>query len=112
LDGLSYTSTLSNIFEVGSDDSAPLTTGPWVAIDHFTGEMIVDEEVPPATTTAPNAPSDSKIQVKVIFGVPTLVQTTPPALLFADNDGCPDWLIRSINEHLQLTPYYICLNRS
>ena len=49
-DSLSYTSTLPDVFEVGSDDSAPPATGPWMAIDHLTGEMIVDEEILPATT--------------------------------------------------------------
>jgi len=108
-DSLSYTSTLPDVFEVGSDDSAPPATGPWMAIDHLTGEMIVDEEVLPAATTAADAPYDSTIQVKMILGVPALIQSPPPALLFADKDERSNWLIRSINEHFQHTPYYMCL---
>ena len=108
-DSLSYTSTLPDVFEVGSDDSAPPATGPWMAIDHLTGEMIVDEEVLPATTAVADAPYDSTIQVKMILGVPALIQSPLPALLFVDKDERSDWLIRSINEHFQYTPYYMCL---
>ena len=52
-DGLSYTSSISDFFDIGNDDSGPLATGPWTIIDHFTGDMIVDEEeVPPAPPAA------------------------------------------------------------
>ena len=110
-DSLSYTSTLSDIYDVDMDDSAPPATGPWMIVDHFTGEVIVDEEeVPVPTATTPGALFDSTIQVEVILGVTTLVQTPPPTLLFVDNDERPNWLIRSASEFLQHAPYYMCLN--
>jgi len=62
-------------------------------------------------TAAADAPSDSAIQVETILGVPTLVQSSPPALLFADKNERSDWLIRAINEHFQHTPYYMCLGK-
>ena len=46
-DGLSYTSTLPDVFDVGMGDLAQPATGSWMVIDHFTGEIIVDEDVPP-----------------------------------------------------------------
>jgi len=110
-DSLSYTSTLPDVFEVGMDDSASPATGPWMAIDHFTGEMIVGEEVLPVTSAAPSAPFDSVIQVEVTLGVPVLIQTPPPTLLFVDKDERPDWLIRSTNKFLQHVPYYMCLSK-
>lgn len=111
-DSLSYTSTLPDVFEVGSDDSAPLATGPWVVIDHLTGEMIInDEELPPVSPTAPEIPFNSVIQVKVVKGVAVLVETPPPTLLFTDQDVRPNWLIRSTNEFLRYVPYYMCLNK-
>jgi hypothetical protein len=108
-DSISYTSTLPDVFDVEMDDSAPLATGPWMVIDHFTGEVIVDEEVPP---TVPGAPSDLVIQVEVVpaLGTLALVQTSPPTLLFADQDERPDWLIESARKHLQYMPYYMCLS--
>jgi len=113
-DSLSYTSTIPDIFDVGMDDSAPHATGPWTIIDHLTGEMIVDEwELPAAAATVPNAPFDYMIQVQTIptLGVHALVQTAPPTLLFQDKDERPDWLIRSTNEFLQYTPYYMCFSK-
>ena len=109
-DSLSYTSTLSDVFDFGIDDSAPPTTGPWMIIDHFTGEIIVDEEVPPAVS---GASSNSAIQVEVVpaLGIPALVQTPLPTLLFVDQDERPDWFIKSTNQHLQYTPYYLCLSK-
>ena len=116
-DTISFTSTISDFFEVGDDDSGPLVTGPWTIIDHFTGDvttddaMIVDEEEDPPA--APAAPFDFTIQVQLnpILGVPALVQTLPPTLLFRDHDERPDWLIRSTNELLHPTSYYMCLNK-
>jgi hypothetical protein len=98
-------------------DSGPLATGPWTIINHFTSDvttddvMIVDEEEDPPA--APAAPFDFTIQVQLnpILGVPALVQTLPPTLLFRDHDERPDWLIRSTNELLHPTPYYMCLNK-
>ena len=110
-DSLSFTSTLPDVFDVGMDDSAPPATGPWMIIDHFTGEMVVDEEVPPVIPTAPVAPSDSMIQTQVVLGVTVLAQTLPPALLFADQDERPNWLIRSTIEFLQHVPYYMNLRK-
>ena len=117
-DTFSFTSTLPEIFEGGDDDSAPLATGPWKIIDHFTGKMIVNnEELPPVAPIAPVAPVapgaalDSAIQVEVILGTAVLVQTLPPTLLFVDQDVHPDWLIKSTNEFLQYMPYYMCLNK-
>jgi hypothetical protein len=113
-DSLSYTSTIPDVFDVGSDDSAPPATGPWTIIDHFTGEMIVDEEeVPPVPPATPGAPFDSAIQVQFIptFGVTALVQTSLPTLLFEDTDERPDWLMISTNKFLQHVPYYMCLNK-
>ena len=114
-DSLSYTSTLPDVFDVGMDDSAPPATGPWTIIDHLTGEMIVDEEVPSATSPVPDTPSDSIIQVIPVpwlgTGTTALVKSSPAALLFVDKDKRPDWLTRSIKEHLQYTPYYMCLGK-
>ena len=109
-DSISYTSTLSDVFDIGMDDSAPPAMGPWTIIDHFTGEIIVDEEVPSAI---PGASPDSVIEVEAVpaLGTYALVQTPLPKLLFADQDERPDWLIRSTNKHLQYTPYYMCLSK-
>jgi hypothetical protein len=109
-DNESFTSTISDVFDVGMDDSEPLATGPWTIIDHFTGEIVVDNEVAP---TASNPPFDSSIQVEVIpaLGINVLIQTKPPTLLFEDQDERPNWLIRSTNEFIQHTPYYMCLNK-
>ena len=109
-DSLSYTSMLPDAFDAEMDDLAPAATGPWMIIDDVTGELIVDEGVPAPITAALSAPSDSTIQVNVILGVATLVQTPPPTLLFADHDERPNWLIRSTNNFLQHAPYYMCLN--
>ena len=105
-DSFSFTSTLSDVFEVRTDDSGPLATGPWTIIDHFTGEMAVnDEEVPPTSPIAPGAPLNSTIQVKVILNTAVLIQTPLPTLLFTDQDVHPNWLIISTNEFLQHVPY-------
>ena len=93
-DALSYTSSLPDVFDVGSDDSAPLATGPWTIVDHFTGEMIVDDdEVPPA-----------------VLGTPALTLTPPPTLLFAEQDVRPDWLVWSTSKFLRHVPYYMALS--
>jgi hypothetical protein len=112
-DSLSYASTVPDdldFVDVEMDGPEHLTAGPWTVIDHFTGEVIVDEDFPPAT---PGAPFESEIQVEVIpaLGTSILIQTTPPALLFEDQDERPNWLIRSTNEFLQHAPYYMCLNK-
>ena len=78
-----------------------------------TSEMSIDEEVPPAIPTPSSNPCDSAIQVNVIpkLGTSALVQTSPPSLLFADEDERPSWLLTSITDHLQHSPYYLCLNK-
>ena len=110
-DDLSFTSSFPDVFDVGMEDSQPSETGPWMIIDHFTGEMVIDKESPSATPFVAGAPFDTAIQVRTILGVPTLVQTRPPALLFEDRDERPDWLIWSTNEFLQHVPYYMCLDK-
>ena len=111
LDNLSYTSTLPDVFDVDMDDSALPATGPWTVIDHFTGEMIVDEEDPSVTPTVPGSPANTTIQAEVVLGVAVLIETGRPSLLFVDQDERPDWLIWSANEFLQHVPYYMRLNR-
>ena len=113
-DSLSYTSTIPDVFDIGMDDSAPAATGPWMIVDHWTGEMIIDEgELLVTTPTVPSAPFDYVIQVQTIptLGVCALVQTAPPTLLFQDKDVRPEWLMRSTNEFLQYTPYYMCFSK-
>ena len=75
-------------------------------------DMSVDGEVLPATTSAPSVGCVSTIQVWThpTLNVSTLVQTSPPALLFVDKDIRPSWLLTSIHHHLQHGPYYMCLN--
>lgn len=75
-------------------------------------EMVVDD-VPSAVTTPSSHPCDSVIQVQSFpsLGVSSLVQTLPPVLLFADEDERPHWLLTSIKQHIQHTPYYLCFNR-
>lgn len=110
-DSLSYTSTLPDVFEVEMDDSAPLATGPWMMIDHFTGEMVVDDEaLPPVPPTVPGVSPNSTIPAGEVMGITVLTQTPPPTLLYADQDVRPNWLIRSTNEFLRYVPYYMCLN--
>ena len=111
-DAFSFTLMLPKVFKGGNDDLAPLATGPWMIINHFTGKMIVDdEELPPVAPIAPGAALDSAIQVKVVLCTAVLVQTLLPTLLFTDQDVHPDWLIRSTKEFLQHVPYYMCLDK-
>ena len=72
-----------------------------------------DEEVLPATTTTPHTLCDSTIQVKSIptLGVSALVQTSPPTLLFIDEDERPGWLLTAVREFFDNGPYYLCLNK-
>jgi len=110
-DDVSYTSTLPEVFDGDMDDSAPPATGPWVITDHLTGEMIVDDDE--GNATMPTVLSDSVIQVEInpTLGIPVLIETPPPALLFQDTDERPQWLISSINNCLQYAPYYMCLSK-
>ena len=109
-DGRSYTSTLPEVFEVGMDDSGPQATGPWVAIDHLTGEMIIDDDGP--TEAAPtNAQTGIEIGILPRLGVHILTEAEPPTLLFEDEDVRPEWLITAVKEFLRYTPYYGCLGK-
>ena len=112
-DGLSYISDISDFFDVGDNDLEPLATGPWTIIDHLTGEMIVDEEVPaaPPATSAAAFNSVIEVQISPILGVYILIPTPPPTRLFEDEDERPNWLIWSTTEFLQRVPYYMCLNK-
>jgi hypothetical protein len=95
------------------DDSGPLTTGPWMIIDHLTGEMIVDDDqsTPPAPAvptipTIPTGPSLAGVEVAITphLGTAYLVET-PPTLLSEDEDVRPQWLITAISAFLRLVPY-------
>jgi len=112
-DDRSYTSTIPDVFEVGMDDSAPPATGPWMIIDHLTGEVIVDDNQP--TSPAPTAPMTPAVSsglslpgVEVAkalrLGTPYLIET-PPTLLSEDEDVRPQWLITAVNSFLRLVPY-------
>ena len=97
-------------------DDASDTLAPPDLVDlvpSTTDDMSVDEAVLPTTTTPSCAKCHSVIQVKTIpaLGSSALVETSPPALLFVDKDERPDWLLTSVNDHLQHTPYYLCLNK-
>ena len=107
--GGSYTSTLPDVFDVGMDDTGPQVTGPWIAIDHLTGEMIVDND---DTTGATNTQTGTEIGILQRSSVQILTETEPPMLLFEDEDVCPEWLISAVNEFLQYTPYYGCLSKA
>jgi hypothetical protein len=95
------------------DDSAPPATGPWMIIDHLTGEVIVDNAQPlPAASAVPTTPSvtahPSLAGVKVVatscFGTPHLTQT-PPTLLSDDEDVRPQWLTTAVDDFLHFVPY-------
>ena len=111
-DSISYTSTLPDVFDVGMDDSAPPATGPWVIIDHYTGEVIVDDDQSttpapdvPIVPTAPTGPSLAGVEVATIprLGTTYLVET-PPTLLSEDEDVRPQWLITAVNSFLRFVP--------
>ena len=101
----SYTSTLPEVFNDMMDDSGPPATGPWVAIDHLTGEMIVDDDDP---TGAVPASTQSTLEIGILpcLGIHILTETEPPVLLFEDEDVRPEWLISAVKEFLRYTPYY------
>jgi len=107
---MSYTSTLPDVFDVGMDDSAPPATGPWMIIDHFTGEMIVDDDqsIPPAPTV-PNIPTGISLAGVEVATVPRLGTTylveRPPTLLSEDEDVRPQWLTTAVNAFLRFVPY-------
>lgn len=111
-DSLSYTSTLPEIFDTGTDDSAPPATGPWMIIDHFTGEITVDDDQSPPVPDAPTIPNTHsdpspavvKVAIAARSGVPYLVET-PPTLLDEDKDVRPQWLMTAIGTFFPFVPY-------
>jgi len=111
-DTISFTSTLPDVFDVGVDDSAPPATGTWMITDHYTGEVIVDDQsTPPAptvlnTSTIPTGPSLARVEVTTAphLGTPYLVEM-PPVLLSEDEDVRPQWLITAVNKFLRFVPY-------
>ena len=74
-------------------------------------DMPVDEDAPVVITPS-SIPCDPEIQINIVtaLGIPALVQVSLPSLLFADMDERPSWLLTSISDHLQYSPYYLCLN--
>lgn len=111
-DSLSYTSTLPEIFDVGADDSAPPATGPWMIIDHFTGEVTVDDgQSPPVPdaqvipTTAGPSPAGVEVAITPRSGVNYLVETSPE-LLFEDEDVRPQWLMTAVKSFFRFVPYF------
>jgi len=111
-DGRSYTSTLPDVYDVGMDDSAPLATGPWMIIDHLTGEIIVDKDQPTAPTpdvsTIPTIPACRSLAGVEVAITPHLgtayLAETPPALLSEDEDVRPQWLTTAVNSFLRFVP--------
>lgn len=103
-DSMSYTSTLPDVFDVGMDDSAPPATGPWMIIDHFTGEMIIDDDQ--STPPGPAEPSLAGVEVATTarLGVAYLVET-PPTLLSEDEDVRPRWLMTAVRDFFRFVPY-------
>jgi len=110
---MSYTSTLPDVFDVGMDDSAPPATGPWTIIDHFTGEMIIDDDqsapsapIIPTIPVAPIGPSLAGVEVATTprLGTTYLVEI-PPILLSEDEDVRPQWLMTAVNAFLRFVPY-------
>ena len=82
-------------------------------IDHFTGEMICDDDqpIPPAPTvpTTPATPATralpAGVEIAIIprLGTTYLVET-PPTLLSEDEDVRPLWLITAVNSFLRFVP--------
>ena len=108
---VSYTSTLPDVFDVRMDDSAPPATGLWMIIDHFTGEVIVDEDQSihpasdvPVTPTVPIGHSAGvEVAITPHLGTPYLVET-PSTLLSEDEDVRPLWLMTAVSSFLRWVP--------
>lgn len=117
-DGGSYTSTLPEIFDTEMDDSGPPATGPWMIIDHLTGEVIVDDDqsTPPAPTvptvqTISTGPTLAGVEASITqLGDPYLIET-PPTLLSEDEDVRPQWLMTAINAFLRFVPCFGSLGK-
>ena len=106
----SHTSTLpgtSDLQDFDMDCSGPLATGPWVAMDHFTGDIIVDDASSISDPTAGQTGMDVGLLPRL--GTNALTETEAPSLLFEDEDVRPDWLNSAVKEFLRYTPYYGCL---
>ena len=112
-DGISFTSTIPDFFDVGSDDTAPPATGPWMIIDHFTGETICDDNqsIHPAPTISttpvtPAAPALPGVEIVIAprLGTAYLVEMAP-TLLSEDEDVRPQWLMTAVNSFLRFVPY-------
>ena len=100
----------------GASDGVPDTSAlpaPPDLMPLVTSDMSVDEEDPPTITAASHTPCNSVIQVSINpdLGFSALVQTPLPALLFVDKDEHPSWLLMSITDHLQHSPYCLCFSK-
>jgi len=104
-DSGSYTSTLPDVFDLDMDGSEPEATGPWVAMDHLTGQTIVsDDNLVIPTPTTPQ--TGIEIGILPRLGIHTIVETEPPTRLFDDEEVRPEWLISAVKEFLRYTPFY------
>ena len=109
-DSGSYTSTLLDVFDVGMDDLEPPATGPWMAIDHLTGEIIADDNNPAEAIPA-NTQTGIEVGILPRLGIHVLTETEPPTLLFEDEEVRPEWLISAVKKFLRYAPYYGCLGK-
>ena len=98
-DSGSHTSTLPEIFNVGMDNSGAPATSPWIAINHLTGEMIIDDDEPTGATPA-NAQAALETRILPQLGIHILTKTELPTLLFEDEEVHPEWLISAVKEFL------------
>lgn len=81
-------------------------------MDHFTGEVIVDDDqfTPPvpAVPTVPPVPIGSSLTGVEVAVAPRLggayLVETPPTLLSEDEDVRPQWLMTAINSFLRFVP--------
>lgn len=107
-EGGSYTS-IPNSLDMDIDYSDFAASGPWVAMEHFAGEIIVNND----STIAAPASGQTGMEIRMLPRLSTnaLAETEPPTLLFNDEDVRPDWLISAIKEFLRYTPYYGCLGK-
>ena len=108
-DGGSYTSTISDVFNMDLDYSEFVATGPWVAMDHLTGEIIVHDDA--TITVPPSGQTGMETAMLPRLNTHVLAETEPPTLLLADEDVRPNWLISAVKEFLRYTPYYGCLGK-
>ena len=96
-DGVPHTPALPDP-DVGMDDLAPPATG---------------EELHHVITAASCALCNFAIKVEITpsSGDRALIETSRPALLFADKDERPNWLLMSIYNFFQYGSYYMCLSK-